>query len=214
MIRKADLRPTVLLWWRVSWKKANRVKVTFRRRKENQPSQWGLFGPPCLCRNYHGHKMQALRWAWKLAYINNRHQLQLKFSKSWEPFWSYQLNSPAKPADSPKNEANRLAWKGCLAHNSKTAPRILKISIVMGADYWSELIFMPTWVLAFCAHNIFCLDRVYSAQSSTRHTKKLWLLSRKSHESCSKRAGVRHVLYARASPQFPVQAIRVDPLIQ
>ena len=35
----------------------------------------------------------------------------------------------------------------------------------------------------------------------------MWLspsAERKSHESCSKRAGVRHVLYARASPQFPV----------
>ena len=32
--------------------------------------------------------------------------------------------------------------------------------IVMGANYLFELIFMPTWVLAFCAHNNSCLDRV------------------------------------------------------
>ena len=55
---------------------------------------------------------------------------------------------------------NRLAWQSCLAGSSKTAPRILKFSISMGADYWSELIFMPTWVLAFYAHNNFRLDRV------------------------------------------------------
>ena len=33
------------------------------------------------------------------------------------------------------NEGNRLAWQGCLADSSKTAPRILKFSIAMGADY-------------------------------------------------------------------------------
>ena len=42
----------------------------------------------CLGGNYHGHKMRALRWAWKLAQINNPHARQLKISKSWEPFWS------------------------------------------------------------------------------------------------------------------------------
>ena len=62
-----------------------------------------------------------------------------------------------------KNEANGLAWQGCLASSSKTAPRILKFSIVMGANYWFEQIFMPNWVLAFCAHNNFRLDRVHNA---------------------------------------------------
>ena len=66
-----------------------------------QSSPGGHYSPPYLGRNYYGHKMWALRWAWKIAQINNRHQCQLKFSKFWEPFWSYQLNSLAKPADSP-----------------------------------------------------------------------------------------------------------------
>ena len=56
---------------------------------------------PYLDRNFYGHKMEALRWAWKLAQTNNQHPWQLKISKSWEPFWSYQLTSLAKPADSP-----------------------------------------------------------------------------------------------------------------
>ena len=69
-------------------------------------------------------------------------------------------NSPAKLADLPYLFGELAAWQGCLAGSSKTAPRFLKFSIAMGADYWSELIFMPTWVLAFCAHNNFRLDRV------------------------------------------------------
>ena len=57
---------------------------------------------------------------------------------------------------------NGLDWQGYLAGSSKTAPRILKFTIAIGADYSSELIFMPTWVRAFCAHNNSCLDRVWS----------------------------------------------------
>ena len=39
-------------------------------------------------------------------------------------------------------------------------PRILMFSIVMGANYSSELISMPNWVPAIYAHNNFCLDKV------------------------------------------------------
>ena len=53
---------------------------------------------------------------------------------------------------------NWLAWQGYLAGSSETAPRILKFSIAMGADYSSELMFMPIMVLAFCAHNNSFLD--------------------------------------------------------
>jgi hypothetical protein len=35
--------------------------------------------------------------------MNNRHPWQLKKLKSWEPFWSYQLNSTANPAHLPQN---------------------------------------------------------------------------------------------------------------
>ena len=37
--------------------------------------------------------------------MNNWHPLQLKKSKSWEPFCSYQLNSTANPAHLPQNWA-------------------------------------------------------------------------------------------------------------
>ena len=36
---------------------------------------------------------------WFSHKMNNRHPLQLKKSKSWEPFWSYQLNSTADLAN-------------------------------------------------------------------------------------------------------------------
>ena len=71
--------------------------------------------------------------------MNNRHPWQLKKSKFWGPFWSYQLNSTANPAHLPQNwaylEVNGLDWQCCLAGSSQRAPRILIFSIAMGADY-------------------------------------------------------------------------------
>ena len=43
-----------------------------------------------------------------------------------------QLNSTANPAHLPQNWAK---WQCCLAGSSKTAPRILIFSIVLGAEY-------------------------------------------------------------------------------
>ena len=42
---------------------------------------------------------------WISNKINIRHPWQLKKSNSWEPFWSYQLNSTANPAHLPPNWA-------------------------------------------------------------------------------------------------------------
>ena len=62
----------------------------------------------------------------------NWHPLQLKKSKSWEPFGSYQLNSTANPAHLPQNrpnfEMNGLDWQCCLDGSSKTVPRIFIFS--------------------------------------------------------------------------------------
>ena len=49
--------------------------------------------------------MRAHGSQWFSHKMNNRHPLQLKKSKSWEPFWSYQLNSTANPAHLPQNWA-------------------------------------------------------------------------------------------------------------
>ena len=44
-------------------------------------------------------------------HMNNRHLRQLKKSKSWGPFWSYQLNSTANPAHLPQN-LGQMGWIG------------------------------------------------------------------------------------------------------
>ena len=47
-----------------------------------------------------GHRQQ-----WISHKMNNRQPWQLKKSKSWGPFWSYQLNSTANLAHLPRNRA-------------------------------------------------------------------------------------------------------------
>ena len=63
--------------------------------------------------------------------MNYRHPWQLKKSKSWQPVWSYQINSTANPDHLPQNWPNQQC---CLAGSYKTAPSILIFSIAMGAD--------------------------------------------------------------------------------
>jgi hypothetical protein len=68
--------------------------------------------------------------------MNIRHPGQLKKSKSWEPFGSYQLNSMRILPIWPNFEVNGLDWQCCLAGGSKTAPKIFIFSIVLGADIY------------------------------------------------------------------------------
>jgi hypothetical protein len=48
---------------------------------------------------------------WISHKMNIRHPGKMKKWKSWEPFWSYQLNSTANPAHLPQNwaELGKLA---------------------------------------------------------------------------------------------------------
>ena len=48
-----------------------------------------------LYRSYYARKMRAQYWNHFWYQMSNRHTWQLKKSKSWGPFWSYQLNSTA-----------------------------------------------------------------------------------------------------------------------
>ena len=48
--------------------------------------------------NYYAWKMWASRSQCFSPQMNNRHPWQLKISKSWGPFWSYQLYSTANVA--------------------------------------------------------------------------------------------------------------------
>ena len=96
--------------------------------------------------------------------MNNRHPLQLKKSKSWEPFGSYQLNSTANPAHLPQNrpnfEVNGLDWQCCLAGSSQRAPRIFIFSIVLGAKCLSYLKSIETHARAFFKVIIFSIGSV------------------------------------------------------
>ena len=90
---------------------------------------------------------------WFSHKMNNWHPLQLKKSKSWEPFGSYQLNSTANPAHLPQNrpnfEVNGLDWQCFLAGSSQRAPKILIFSIAMGAECLSYLKSIETHARAF-----------------------------------------------------------------
>ena len=55
-----------------------------------------------LCQLFGGHRQQ-----WISHKIDIRHSGQLKKSKSWWPFWSYQLMSTANLAHIPRN---RVKW--------------------------------------------------------------------------------------------------------
>jgi hypothetical protein len=89
--------------------------------------------------------------------MNYRHTWQLKKSKSWEPFWSYQLNStanlpPINPAHLPQNWAE-LA-KSAVLFSSKRAPRILIFSIAMDADNSFYVKFIATYAPTFFGYII------------------------------------------------------------
>jgi hypothetical protein len=95
--------------------------------------------------------------AWVSMY--NRHPLQLKKSKSWEPLWSYQLNSTA---DLANFEVNGLDWQCCLAGTSKRAPRILIFSIAMDAKNSFYVKFIATYAPKFFGFIISVLAMVHS----------------------------------------------------
>ena len=97
--------------------------------------------------------------------MNNRHPWPLKKSKSWGPFWSYQLNSTANPAHLPQNwakfEVNGLDWQCCLAGSSLRTPRILIFSIAMGAESLFYVKSIETHARAFLTINIPSIGTVY-----------------------------------------------------
>ena len=105
---------------------------------------------------------------WISYKINFRHPLQLKKSKSWEPFRSYQLNSTANPANllqiRPNFEVNGLDWQCCLAGSSQTAPRIFIFSIVLGVECLLYLKYIETHAPTFFKVNIFSIGTVIGIQ--------------------------------------------------
>ena len=103
---------------------------------------------------------------WISYKINIPHPLQLKKSKSWGPFRRYQLNSTANPAHLPQFwpnfEVNGLDWQCCLAGISKRAPRIFIFSIVLSAEYLSNVKFIATRAPIFFGYTISVIASVIS----------------------------------------------------
>ena len=82
--------------------------------------------------------------------------------QSWEPFWSYQLNSTAqitsKLGKIGQNWPNRQC---CLVGSSKMAPRILIFSITTGANYLFYVKTIETHAHAFLTLIILDIGRVF-----------------------------------------------------
>ena len=86
--------------------------------------------------------------------------MQLKKSKSWEPFWNYQLNGTANLVNLANFEVNGLDWQCCLAGSSKQAQKILIFSIVLGAKNSSYVKSIETHARAFLTLNILYIGTV------------------------------------------------------
>ena len=100
--------------------------------------------------------------------MNYWHPWQLKKSKSWKPFWSYQLNSSANPAHLSQDWtklAVLFSW-----YCSIMAPRILIFSIAIDADNSFYVKFIATFAPIFFGYIISILAIVVSKKKK-RHTQ-------------------------------------------
>ena len=80
-----------------------------------------------MCR----HKQQ-----WISHKMNYRHPRQLKKSKSWEPFWSYQLNSFVNPAHLPQNWAKSAKLAGLFIWQLQNGSQDLDFFNCHGCQYF------------------------------------------------------------------------------
>ena len=107
LIRGSDL--TWSIYWSESQQKNLSCPLEKFVRKSEKPPVDALRRSFCayfkcikktrqLQMNYYALKMWAIRSQCFLPKINNRHPWQFRKSKSWGPFWSYQLNSTSNLA--------------------------------------------------------------------------------------------------------------------
>ena len=106
---------------------------------------------------------------------------QLKKSKSWGPFWSYQLHSTAYLANlaRPNFEVNGLDLQCCLACSSRTAPMIFIFSIVLGAKYSSHVKANETHAGAILTLNILSIGNVQRGLLVVWRFCNVWSVTRK-----------------------------------
>ena len=86
-IREFRLRMSDINWWLSPCKSVKTINTLWLRLNYYTPKM-------------RGHRQQKIS-----NKMDIRHPGQLKESKSWGPFWSYQLNSTANPAHLPQNWA-------------------------------------------------------------------------------------------------------------
>jgi hypothetical protein len=84
----------------------------------------------------------------------------LKKWKSWEPFWSYKLNSTANSAHLPQNWAKLAKSAVLFSWKLKTAHKILIFSIAMGADHSFYVKSIATYALTLYGYFISVLVSV------------------------------------------------------
>ena len=118
------------------------------------------------------------------SHMNNRHLWQLKKSKSWGPFWSYQLNSTANPAHLPQSMGQMgLIGSAVQLVGPKQSPRILIFSNAMGAK--------PSFILS----DIYCYQSgVYKTRLDTERQQTKLLSTRKSFVNESRARILSHIL--------------------
>ena len=89
--------------------------------------------------------------------MGNEHPWQLKKSTSWEPVWSYYLNSTANAAFFLSHlSINGLDWQWCSAGGSKKASKI---------DCLLEINSIISQVPLFSSYEKFFLDSVIALRS-------------------------------------------------
>ena len=89
------MRLKQILVQQLAWYKFCTIEFKFFSVKKFQ------FRTHCLRIIHYMKKMRGLSWQWNQALMTKRHQGQLKKYESWEPVWSYQLNSIANSAHLP-----------------------------------------------------------------------------------------------------------------
>ena len=90
--------------------------------------------------------------------MNNRHPWQLKKSKFWGPFWSYQLNSTANSAYSPQKWVKWVKLAVLFNWQLQNGPQ--NFSIAMGVNYSFEFVFIEIYAPQFIGHNKIFLGSV------------------------------------------------------
>ena len=90
----------------------------------------------------------------------NRHPWPLKKSKSWGPFWSYQLNSTANSAYLPRKWAKWAELAVLFSWQLQNSPQDFDFFNGHGCRLFIQLIFNETCAPQFNGHNNSFLDSV------------------------------------------------------